>query len=169
MAATYTVNFNFVKPAQGDGEENSQTWADGMNANLDQIDSLLKGLQSPRASVSVTTPVLAPGATWEGTITLPKASDLLRIATDRPCVVRAYGSAAARTADSTRPYTQPPRGGTGLQFQGTTIPELLSFSCDASLFNDDGEVVTTIYLSVMSMDISSGTITITPTVVPKEH
>jgi hypothetical protein len=39
---TYTVNFNFYLPAQGDGDENSQTWADGVNGNFTAIDALLK-------------------------------------------------------------------------------------------------------------------------------
>lgn len=39
---TFTTHFGFYKPAEGDGQDNAQQWAEGMNGNLDAIDALLK-------------------------------------------------------------------------------------------------------------------------------
>ena len=121
-----------------------------------------------RETATATTSSLAPGGTWTGTITVPKTCALVRVETSRPAVVRAYGSAAARTADSTRPFTEPPGGGTGVQFQGTTVASLLEFVASATLSNDDDPAADLIYLHVENRDTSTWTITITFTVIPME-
>jgi len=170
-----TTNFSFYLPADGDGDANSQPWGAAVNGNFVSIDTILKAHADALASVTpsrgqstVTTPSLAPGEVWNGTLTMPKTSALLRMTTSRPAVVRAYGSAAERTADSTRPYTQPPGGGTGLQFQGTTIASVLTFSTQATLNNDDITTAATLYLSVQNLDTTSGTITLTFDRLPME-
>ena len=116
-----------------------------------------------RATVTATTSSIAPSAVWTGTVTAPKTSALLALETDKPCVVRIYGTDAARTADSTRPYTQTPGGGTGLLFQGTTTTGLLSFVTQATLCNYDGTPADTLYLSVQSLDTGTGAIVVTLT------
>lgn len=172
-----TVNFGFYLPVEGDGQDNGQPWASAINGNFASIDALLKGhadsiagLQAlgVRSSISATTTSLAPGETWNGTIALPKTSAALRLTTSRPATVRAYGSAAARTADSTRPPGQFPGAGTGLQFQGTTGAGLLSFTCQAPISNDDGTPAAIIYLAVTNKDTTTGTIDVTFSQVPLE-
>lgn len=173
--SSLTVNYGFYLPAEGDGQTNGQTWAQQVNANFEEIDTLLKARQDSiealgkaRLQATSTTSPLAPGGTWTGTITVPKTCALVRVETSRPAVIRAYGSATARTADSTRPFTEPPGGGTGVQFQGTTVASLLEFVASATLSNDDDPAADLIYLHVENRDTSTGTITIIFTVIPME-
>lgn len=42
--SSLTTNYDLYKPADGDGDNNSQNWTDEFNANLDTIDTALKDI-----------------------------------------------------------------------------------------------------------------------------
>lgn len=87
---------------------------------------------NPRQEASVTTPVLANGATWTGTIALGTAYLLLRIQTSQACRVRLYDTPAHRTADAPRAFGTDPTGDHGLMFDFQSGPSLLSATLSPS-------------------------------------
>jgi hypothetical protein len=66
------------------------------------------------ATVALSTAALADSATETGTTPLGKRFDLLSAQADRPCRLRLYSTAAARTADASRPAGTRPDAGAGL-------------------------------------------------------
>lgn len=74
-----------------------------------------------------TTASLADQVTENGVVTLGKSFLLLKIVADRNCRVRLYSTAAARTADASRPFGTDPTAGT----QHGVICDLLVTSADS--------------------------------------
>lgn len=66
---------------------------------------------------SFTTPSLADGATWQGTVTLARGYQLLRIETSHAARVRLYLSAAYQSADASRAVGVLPGPDAGLTFE----------------------------------------------------
>ena len=100
---TFTANFALYKPSQGDGEANGQAWAEGMNANLDEIDT--------RLTRRISVPVALAAAT--GTVALGQAFRVEGEVASGPGRYRLYRSAAGRDADLARPVgvVEPPSVG----------------------------------------------------------
>jgi hypothetical protein len=67
-----------------------------------------------RGTVSVTTPELADGLLWQGTISLGASYSALRLSTSEPAWVRIYNSVAAQSADAARTFGDPPTSPRGL-------------------------------------------------------
>lgn len=114
--------------------------------------------------VTYTTASLADGATETGTIAMPagaREADLEALQTDHAAWVRCYATAAARSADSTRPITSDPTPGTGVLGDflplGTTIP----CGPPVGLYNGDTPQGSVIYIAITNK--SGGTTTITAT------
>lgn len=82
---------------------------------------------NPRAATIKTTGSLANLATENGTVDLGKSFLLLKITVDRDARVRLYSSAAARTADASRPFGTDPTPGT----QHGVICDLLITTADS--------------------------------------
>lgn len=61
-----------------------------------------------RSTTSLTTGTLTPGQTENSTVTLAKTFALGKIVASDYCRIRLYSTAAARTADATRPSTTQP-------------------------------------------------------------
>lgn len=168
MSST-TPKLNLYVPAVGDGEDNSQTWGTQMNANLQTLDDVV-GTTTQRATAAASTGALAAGATASVNVSLAKTSDILNLATNYPAWVRVYSTAAARTADASRPITQDPVPGAGVVLEVLTSSLQLSIPMSPvpSFANGDGTPGPTAYLSITNMDTVSRSITATLTHLPQE-
>ncbi len=128
------------------------------------------GTTEVRATVSVTTALLAPGATESGTFTLGKAGTLLRVVTDNPAWVRLHATAAFSAADSTRLITADPTPGTGVLLEVLTIAGLLDVTLSPPVLyqNADASPSATGYYTITNRGTASTTITVTFTRIAEE-
>jgi hypothetical protein len=126
------------------------------------------GLES-RREVTLTTASLANGAEETGTIDIGAPGvRLLKIESDRACWFRPYPTAATRTLDEDRSQdTDPPTGRVFADFIWLTAHEKI-VTPPVDLFNADSSVAEVIYYSVKNISGTTGTITLTLTVVSNE-
>lgn len=128
---------------------------------------------SPNAAVAnFTTSSLANGAIANGTVSMAKTFALLHVSVSQASRLRLYSTAAARTADASRPNSVPPTPGTqhGVladlyldtndKFSWTMAPIALGFNWDATQSSN-------IYYAVTNLG-STGTINVSMTYVPME-
>jgi hypothetical protein len=81
-----------------------------------------------RVTYTYTTASLADGATENFTLPMGKSCSLISATTDFASWIRAYGSAAERTADATRLITARPALGAGVFFDGVTSALVLAIN-----------------------------------------
>lgn len=119
-----------------------------------------------RRVVSFTTASLAAQATTTSDVTINLAASLYKMAVNRPARVRAYGTAAYRSADATRTTDTDPTGDHGLLAEVLFATGLLSitFAPVTQLVNMDGTPITTIYFAIQNLDTATGTITVDLTI-----
>lgn len=83
-----------------------------------------------RTPVNLITGSLAVGASEQGTVGLGKSYLLLAASADRPCRVRLYDTAAARTADLSRDVSTDPTAGAGVVCDLVFVAGALSLLLD---------------------------------------
>lgn len=89
---------------------------DGRVGHLERNVEIASG-DPPARTASFTTPSLADGATWQGTVTLARGYQLLHIETSHAARVRLYLSAAYQSGDASRVVGVPPGPDAGLTFE----------------------------------------------------
>lgn len=119
--SSLTVNYGFYLPAEGDGQANGLTWAQQVNANFEEIDTLLKECHHEASSPAIiaTTPT--------GTVQLPNLFTILNLTTTEPGRFRLYQNTASRDADLARPVTQEIEAGHGLLLEFVTVAGQLAW------------------------------------------
>lgn len=125
---------------------------------------------SLRSSVVFSTASIAAQVVENDNVTIYKAARILKVATNRPTRVRAYGTSAYRTADAARLVTQDPTGDHGCLLEVVTASGLLAVTMSpaADVANMDGPVASTIYFAVQNLDTVTGIVTVTLTVQQEE-
>ena len=123
-----------------------------------------------RQTVNVTTASIADAASDDVTLTgTGAAGDFVAIETDKAAWVVVYSDTASRTADSGRAETTAPVSGSGVLLEVvTTGAERIKLTPHYAYFNDESTPASELYLKVTNKSGSSGTVTITTTVVPSE-
>lgn len=117
------------------------------------------GGSGTRTSDSIITGSLANNAIENSTVTLAKSGRLFTITADRACRVRLYATAAARTADASRPLGTPATPGLGVlcEFAFTGAGTIYA-GPELGYYNGDGSPTTDIYYAITNM--SGGTATV---------
>lgn len=127
-------------------------------------------------NASITTPVLGPGASYLGVVSMAKTFTLLQIALDQPARVELYSTASFQALDAGRPaflggIPNPPAAGT----EHGVITDLYSevsglwiMSSDAVGSNADAPQTALIYVSVTNVAASNVAITASLTYVPNQ-
>jgi hypothetical protein len=95
---------------------------------------------------------------------------IVKLETDYPAWVRVYSSAAAQSADSSRPRTIDPATGSGVLLEVITISGTLvvGLSPAAMAYSLEASPGTTLHITVTNDDSVSRVITTTVTLVPIE-
>jgi hypothetical protein len=124
-------------------------------ATKQYVDS--KGISTITAQV--TTASIAPGARLNATVVLARSFKLLKVQADNPCRVRVYGSAAARTADATRPSASRPTPGSGVFAQvapGVSgAPLTINLSPIPNIASGETPVTATVPISIENVGASA--------------
>jgi hypothetical protein len=122
-------------------------------------------LQSRRIATFATSS-LAANAFATVDVALDLADEVYRITTDRPARVRAYDTAAHRTADAARLVTADPTGDHGLLLEVVTATGLLGLDLSPviTLMNMDATPAPTIYFAVQNLDTITGVVTVNLTI-----
>ena len=123
-------------------------------------------------TTSITTPLMNPGDTFQGTILLAKSFHGIQIAVDNPVRVRFYSTASAQSADLSRPSTNPPGLGNeqGLIFDVSldTTPVAWQFPVATDGSNGDSPRTNVFYLTADNIGSGSNTINISITYIPMQ-
>jgi hypothetical protein len=121
-------------------------------------------------SVTVTTPPLNMGDTFQSTVTMAKAFQLQKVATATPVRVELYKTAAAQAADIFRAATTPVGLGTE---QGIitdiyldTTPVVWDVTPDVTGHNGDSPATSTIYITITNLGTAGSVAMVTLTYVP---
>jgi hypothetical protein len=118
-----------------------------------------KQLKVARATAMLSQSINA-GATYSGTITLPKSCSIVSITSSTTSWIRLYNSTSAQSADSSRAITTAPTSGTGLIFEVSTSS--LTFNPVPFAINAQSPISTS-YPIAITNNGASGTITVTIT------
>ena len=120
-------------------------------------------------NASVTTPTLAPGQTWTGTIQMAKSFIVVQVTGSAFCRVELYGTKIAQTLDIGRPVTQGPSNTTtGLILDVALLTAKTWQVLDCVGSNDDSTRSATIYITVTNLSTGAGAITASLLFVPEE-
>ena len=120
-------------------------------------------------NASVTTPVLAPGQTWTGTLQMSKSFILIQVTGSSFCRIELYGTKIAQTLDLSRPVTQGPSNTTSgiiLDVALLTAKTWQVLDCVGS--NDDSTRSATIYVTITNLSTGAGALTASLLFVPEE-
>lgn len=117
-----------------------------------------------RTTVSTTTASLSPNTVANASVVIKRTANLLKITTNYPAWVRVYGTAAARTADSSRLITEDYAPGSGCYADvSTPDPATGSYVINLSpvpvFVNSDATPADTAYLSIKNLDSVARAIT----------
>ena len=121
-------------------------------------------------NASVTTPTLAPGQTWTGTLQMSKSFIIVQVTTSAFARVELYGSKIAQTLDLSRPVTQAPKNTTsGLILDVALLTAKTWQVLDCVGSNDDAtQRSATIYITITNLSTGAGAITASLLFVPEE-
>jgi hypothetical protein len=120
-------------------------------------------------NASVTTPTLAPGQTWTGTLQMSKSFILIQVTGSAFCRIELYGTKVAQTLDLSRPVTQAPKNTTsGLIVDVALLTAKTWQVLDCVGSNDDSTRSATIYITITNLSTGAGTITASLLFVPEE-
>lgn len=120
-------------------------------------------------NVSVTTPTLAPGQKWTGTLQMAKSFIVVSVTTSAFARVELYGTKIAQTLDLSRPVTQGPSNTTqGLILDVALLTALSWQALDCVGSNDDSTRSATIYITVTNLSTGAGKVTASLLFVPEE-
>ena len=127
------------------------------------------GSLSSRTTASITTPTLSPNASAVVTVNLFRGFNLYSIQTSSAAWVTVYSSAAAQTADNSRPINVDPAPGTGVIAEAiTTGAQTIIYTPFIGGWNNNSPPNSATTLKVTNTGNSSTTITVTLTVVQTE-
>lgn len=142
------------------------TWVDDDIPDIDagQLNRIEAGISPRRDTAQIVTGALAPGAVATGAVALGRLCRILRVAADRACRVRLYGTAAQRDADAGRPLGVDPTGNHGLMMEVVLTAALLTLdlSPQAVIANMDAVTSGNVYYSIEN-DGAVGAVTVTLT------
>ena len=120
-------------------------------------------------NASVTTPTLAPGQTWTGTLQMAKSFILIQVTGSAFCRIELYGTKIAQTLDLSRPVTQGPSNTTsGLILDVALLTAKTWQVLDCVGSNDDSTRSATIYVTITNLSTGAGAITASLLFVPEE-
>lgn len=120
-------------------------------------------------TVNATTPTLAPGQTWQGTVQMAKGFLMQVVSGSAPCRVELYGNKTAQTLDLSRPITTPPASTTPAIIMDVALQSTLSWQVlDCVGSNGDGTVSATIYITITNLSASVRAISVTLRFVPEQ-
>jgi len=120
-------------------------------------------------SVSTTTPPLAPGQTWQGTLQIAKAFIMQSVAVNLQARVELYGTKAGQTLDLSRPITTPPPSTTQSIIMDVALQSALIWKVlDCVGSNSDSTQSSTIYITVTNLSGTVGAITVSMQFVPEQ-
>jgi hypothetical protein len=124
----------------------------------------------PRQETVHSTASLAAGASENGVVAIAKATEVLRVATNRPARVRLYVTAAKRDADAARPVGTDPTGDHGLCLEVVTVTGELELDLNPAALVWDGDAVpdANIAYRIENRDAGAGVVTVTLTHVVEE-
>ena len=124
----------------------------------------------PKAqTASITTPVINPGSTYTGVVTMAKAFVVLQVTVNVAARVRLYSTATAQTIDMFRPITQGPGYGTEQGIIGDVVLDTAPVvwqAVDMVGANGDSPQSTTVYITVDNISQASEAVTISIVYVP---
>lgn len=124
-----------------------------------------------RRLVSFSTSSLAADASENVDVEIDESALALSLAANRPSRVRAYSTAAQRTADSAREIGTDAVDGSGLLLEVVftdTLLQIKPLSPIAVLTNFDTPVTEDIYFAVQNLDVSTGVVTVSVNVMRAE-
>lgn len=122
-----------------------------------------------RANVAISTTSIANAATFNGTVTMSRGYNLLKITTSAASWVRVYTNVAARTADASRSQTTDPQPGAGVIAEAiSTGAQSVVISPGSTGWNDEATPDSTIPVAITNLSGSTGVITATFTYIPVE-
>lgn len=120
-------------------------------------------------NASVTTPTLAPGQTWTGTLQMAKSFIVVQVTGSAFARVELYGTKLAQTLDLSRPVTKsPPNTTQGLIMDVALLTSKTWQVLDCVGSNDDTTRNSTIYITVTNLSTGAGKITVSLLYVPEE-
>lgn len=127
------------------------------------------GLPS-RRNVVFTSASLVAGASSTASANFgAPAQVLLIISVDRACRLRFYALASAQANDSARAYTTPPQAGLGILLDAIWLTaHTKHVAPPVILYSGDNPAASTIYYTVQNLSGTTGTATVTATVVSIE-
>jgi hypothetical protein len=120
-------------------------------------------------NASISTPTLAPGQTWTGSLQMAKSFILVQVTGSAFCRIELYGTKIAQTLDLGRPVTQgPPNTTRGLILDVALLTAKTWQVLDCVGSNDDSTRSATIYVTITNLSTGAGKITTSLLFVPEE-
>lgn len=120
-------------------------------------------------SVNTTTPALAPGQTWTGTLQMAKGFLVQQVSTNAFARVELYGTKTDQTLDLSRPITTPPPNTTSGIIMDVALQSVLIWQVlDCVGSNGDSTVSSTIYVTVTNLTTGVRAISVTLRFVPSQ-
>lgn len=116
-----------------------------------------------------TTSTLADGAIENDTVTIYPGYRILHVATDRAARVRAYASAADRTADASRPPGTDPTGDHGVLLDVVTTSGDLDWRMTPAVDAYTDDETSNVPVAVTNMSGASHTVQVTLTLIRTEN
>lgn len=140
------------------------------NYIVDWMDSGGIGLSSRNTITTSTVVSVTPDSVQSIQLTGYKTYILSNVTTNYPAWVRIYSNGTSRTADAARSIDVDPLSGAGVIAEVITSPGILSQRITPGVigFNDDEEVNSTVYISVVNKDTFSRLITVSVTLLQME-
>jgi hypothetical protein len=128
-----------------------------------------KAVLPTAASVNVKTPVLAPSATWTGSVQMAKGFLVLAVSANSFARIELYGTKAGQTLDLPRPVTQGPANTTISLILDVALLSSLSWQVlDCVGANADSPQSATIYITITNLSTGTGAISASISYVPQE-
>lgn len=121
-------------------------------------------------NVSTTTPPLAPGQTWQGTVQMAKSFILQSIAVNTQARVELYGTKAGQTLDLSRPITAAPPNTTQSIIVDVVLQAALVWKVlDCVGSNNDSTPSSTVYITLTNISNAVSAITASLQFVPEQQ
>lgn len=147
---------------------NKSNRKDPLGDRVSNLEGTAEGSLYKRATLSFTTPSLAPDATWKGEVSIASGYRILKVQANQPSRLRLYADTAGQNADEIRPVTGYPEEQNGLQLDFVFTDFLLQAVLNPTV---DGWTVTgsaNVPVSVTNKTNTTRTITITMTYIRTE-
>lgn len=120
-------------------------------------------------NASISTPPLAPGQTWQGTIQLAKAFIMQAVSVNMQARVELYGTKIGQMLDLSRPITTPPANTTQSIIMDVVLQSALNWKVlDCVGSNSDATPSSTVYVTITNLSSTVGAITASMQFVPSE-